>query len=122
MSVQPPIWTDAVDQSTGQPARQRTTFSADASRIIAAINVEHVPAGTTFSASWTIDAQPVPEAAMQAQVQSAGFSGWLTFAFTRDADQYFPLGKLHVTIQAAGSVVAEGDVDITVPNPAVGTP
>jgi len=109
------VWTTSIDPATHEPQDTVTIFPNDAEAIIAAVEVKNVAAGTSLTATWTIDGEPVPDAAMTAETDSTLASGWATFQFTRKEGELFPLGDLAVTVTASDGTSVTGDIDIVVP-------
>lgn len=109
------VWTTGVDPETGEPVDDVSTFPIDAPAIIAAVNVEDLPAGVELTATWTIDGADVPDATMRVTSDAAVIEAWVTFRFDRADDQRFPIGDLVVTITASDGQAVSGEVEITLP-------
>lgn len=109
------VWTTGLDPETGEPLDDVTSYPTNAPAIIAAVNVEQLPAGAELTATWTIDGTEVPDAAMSATSERAVTDAWVTFRFDRADDRLFPLGDLVVTITASDGEAVSGEVEITLP-------
>jgi hypothetical protein len=109
------VWTTGIDEDSGEPIDEVDAFTTVSPRLVAVIEVENVPAGTGFTATWTIDGIEVPEATMEATVDADLSTAWIAFEFIRDEGRYFPLGELEVTITSTTGEEVTGSVDIQLP-------
>ena len=69
--------------------------------VIAVVEATDVPAGTEFTATWSIDGIDVPDATMTATVTDDMTRAWIAFEFVREEGRYFPLGELQVIVTAS---------------------
>lgn len=109
------IWTSGIDEDSGEPIDEVDAFTTISDRIVAVVPAANVPAGTEFTATWTIDGLNVPEATMTATVEQEMSTAWVAFEFLRDEGRYFPLGELEVTVTATSGETVEGSVEIGLP-------
>jgi hypothetical protein len=109
------VWTSGVDEQTGEPVDEVDSFTTVSPRLVAVVQAENVPAGTVFTATWTIDGLKVPEAEMTATVDADMATAWVAFEFIRDEGRYFPLGELEVTITASNGETIQDSVRIELP-------
>lgn len=115
MRIEGLTWTSAVDETTGEPVDEVAAYTTTAPGIVAVVEASNVPAGTTFTASWTIDGQEVPEAEMRTTVGQDMTTAYVAFRFLRAEDRYFPLGELAVTVTAGSGETISGAVEIQLP-------
>lgn len=109
------IWTTGVNESTGVPLDQADAYTTISPAVVAVVPARNVPAGTEFTATWTIDDLDVPEANMSVTVEQDMSTAWVAFEFVRDDDRYFPLGTLEVTVTASSGETVDGSVEIGLP-------
>jgi hypothetical protein len=108
-------WTSAIDEDTGEPVDEIEAFTTVSPGIVAAVEANNVPAGTGFTAEWTIDGLEVPEATMNVTVEQDMSTAWIAFEFIRDEGRYFPLGELEVVVTASSGETIDGSVTIQLP-------
>ncbi len=115
MQVERLVWTSAVDEATGEPIDEVAAYTTTSPAIVAVVEASNVPAGTTFTASWTIDGQQVPEAEMRTTVDDDMTTAYVAFQFLRQEDRLFPLGELDVTVTTSTGETISGAVEIELP-------
>ena len=108
-------WTSAVSSDTGEPLDHVEAFTTISPSVIAVVKATDVPAGTEFTATWSIDGIDVPEATMNATVGDDMTEAWIAFEFVRDEGRYFPLGELQVVVSASTGDSVDATVDIQLP-------
>jgi hypothetical protein len=109
------VWTSGVDEQSGEPIDEVDSFTTVSPRIVAVVQAENVPAGTVFTATWTIDGLEVPEATMEATVDADMATAWVAFEFIRAEGRYFPLGELEVSVAASNGETIQDSVRIELP-------
>lgn len=115
MEVGPIIWSQAIESETGEPTDVVTRFTTESSAIIAVIEVNEVPEGTEFTATWTINDQPVEGFDMDISASEDLDHAWIAFSFTRDEGQIYPIGQLTIVITTSEGDLREGSVEIGFP-------
>lgn len=115
MSVGQIVWAHEINASTGEPTDIVTRFTTQSPSIIAVIEVSDVPEGTAFTATWTINDQPIPGTEMEIVASEDLPHAWVSFRFTRDDDQLYPIGLLGVVITTSEGDLREGSVEIGFP-------
>lgn len=115
MQIERLVWTSAVDETTGEPVDEVAAYTTTSPAIVAVVEASNVPAGTTFTANWTIDGQQVPEAEMRTTVDDDMTTAYVAFQFLRQEDRFFPLGDLEVTVTTSTGETASGAVEIELP-------
>lgn len=115
MAIAGLTWTSAVSGDTGEPVDSVESFTTISPSVIAVVEATDVPAGTEFTASWSIDGIDVPEATMNVTVEQDMTEAWIAFEFIRDEGRYFPLGELQVVVTASTGDSVDATVDIQLP-------
>lgn len=109
------VWTEAVEEDTGAPVQIVENFTTQSPAIIAAVEVTNVPEGTTFTATWTINDQPIEGSEMQIESDGDLPHAWVAFSFTRDDDKHYPIGQLSVIITSSDGAMQESSIEIDFP-------
>ncbi len=115
MQIERLVWTSAVDETTGEPVDEVAAYTTTSPAIVAVVEASNVPAGTTFTASWTIDGQQVPEAEMRTTIDDDMTTAYVAFQFLRQEDRFFPLGELEVMVTTNTGDTVSGAVEIELP-------
>lgn len=115
MEVGPIVWAQELDAETGEPTDVVTRFTTQSPAIIAVIEVSNMPAGTEFTATWTINGLPIDGTDMDISISEELDHAWIVFRFTRDEAQRYPIGQLNVTITNSHGDLREGSVEIGFP-------
>ena len=109
------VWTSGVDEASGEPLDEVDAYTTVSPAIVAVVPAANVPAGTEFTATWTIDGIEVPEATMSVTVDEDMRVAWVAFELARDEGRYFPLGELEVTVTTSTGDEVAGSVRIELP-------
>ena len=112
MEVGQVVWAQAIDAQTGEPIDIVSRFTTRSLEINAVIEVNDVPAGTEFSATWTINDQAVQGFDMDISASEDLDHAWIAFSFTSTEGQRFPIGQLTVVITSSEGDMREGSVEI----------
>jgi hypothetical protein len=96
----------------GVPEQLAAEIPRSAGVIVAGIEVQHVQPGTTFSAGWTIDGNPVPGIDAVVSLDEGANNGWVTFSLTWEGQALWPVGTLSITVTANSGETATGSVQI----------
>lgn len=115
MDVGPIVWAQELDAETGEPIDVVTRYTTESPAIIAVVEVNEMPAGTEFTATWTINGQPIDGTDMDISTNEELDHAWIVFRFTRDEAQRYPIGQLNVTITNSHGDLREGSVEIGFP-------
>ena len=99
------VWTSGVDEASGEPLDEVDVYTTVSPAIVAVVPAANVPAGTEFTATWTIDGIEVPEATMSVTVDEDMRVAWVAFELARDEGRYFPLGELEVTVTTSTGAI-----------------
>lgn len=108
-------WSESADEATGEPAGPVEMFTPRSPAIIATIEVTNVPAGTEFTATWTLNDQPIEVNNMQVRADGDLDHAWVSFRFTRGEGEIYPTGQLGVVITASTGEMREGSIAINWP-------
>lgn len=109
------VWSSGVDAATGEPLDEVDAYTTVSQAIVAVVPATNVPAGTEFTAIWTIDGLDVPETTMSVIVEEDMSTAWIAFELARDEGRYFPLGELELTVTSSTGEEVSGSVRITLP-------
>lgn len=109
------VWATGIDEASGEPLDEVSAYTTVSPAIVAVVPAGNVPAGTEFTATWTIDGLEVPQATMTATVEQDMQSAWVAFEFLRDEGRYFPLGVLEITVTASTGESVQSSIDIELP-------
>ena len=115
MEIAGVTWTSGVTDDTGEPVDSVESFTTISPSIIAVVEATNVPAGTGFTATWSIDGIDVPETTMEVTVEEDMTLAYVAFEFIRDEGRYFPLGELQVVVTASSGESVDATVDIQLP-------
>jgi hypothetical protein len=115
MTVGSIVWSASTDEETGEPAEVMEGFTPESPTIIASIEVTDVPADTEFTATWTLNDQPIAAEAMQVTAESDMDHAWVSFRFVLKDGQQYPTGQLGVVITTSTGTLREGSIRIDWP-------
>lgn len=115
MTMEQIIWAETVDADSGAPLDIVDAFTTESPAIIAAIEVTNVPAGAIFTATWTINDQPIEGSEMVIEADGDLPHAWVAFTFTRDEDKLYPIGQLGVVITSDSGDLREDSIQIGFP-------
>ncbi len=106
------VFTEALT-SSGQPENPASEIPRSATTIVAAVDVQHVQPGTTYTAEWTMDGIPIPGLEASTTLQDGAASGWVSFTLTWDGATLWPVGQLGITITSSSGETVQGSIPIT---------
>ena len=109
------VWSEMVDAETGAPNAEVSAFTPQSPAIIAIIEATDIPAGTEFTATWTLNDTPIEGGEMHVEADGEIDHAWIAFRFTREDDKSYPVGQLSVVITASTGVLREGSIEIVFP-------
>lgn len=105
------IWTTELT-SEGIPNEALSEVTRDASQIIAALEVRHLPPETTFAVSWSMDGTPLDALATTVSLSESESEGWVTATLTWNGATLWPVGTLAVSFEASSGETISGAVQI----------
>ena len=106
------VFTETLDES-GQPANPVDSLPRSVTTIVAAVPVESVAAGTSFSAEWSIDGTIIPDVSDSVSVTNDIAKGWISFTLTWTGSTLWPVGELGISITANSGETVTSTVPIT---------
>lgn len=106
------IWSTTIDPVTGNPGSEVTEIPQSAKTVYAFVQTGGLPAGTTLSATWTIDGTPIPGITQSMTVDTAYGVGWIEFHLDWAVGGTWPRGALGVSIAIDGKPMTSGSVQI----------
>ena len=108
------VWSESTDDVTGGPIAEVEMFTPQSPAIVASIEVTEMPADTEFTATWTLNDQPIEGSEMHVRSQGDVDQGWVSFTFTRETGLY-PVGQLGVVITSSTGDLREDSIEIGFP-------
>lgn len=109
------VWAEEIDPDTGEPTDIVTQFTTESPSIIAVVEVNNLPEGAEFTATWTINGQRIDGTDMDITASEDLEHSWVVFRFDRDDGQRYPIGQLNVIITSSQGDFREGSVEIGFP-------
>jgi hypothetical protein len=106
------LFAQSID-ATGAPVDPASELPRDVQVIYAAVEVRNVFPGTSFSAEWTMDGQPIPDLSTSTTLADGAVAGWVTFSLTWSGQTLWPVGTLGVTVTSDAGQTSTGTVQIT---------
>lgn len=107
------VWTSGVAGDSGAPVDTLTTLPNTADRVVAAVQAESLPEGTTLQAHWTIDGERLSELDPEPLVVEEGReNAWIAWTLNWNANEPWPIGSLGIVIEVNGEVALSDDIFI----------
>lgn len=106
------IWSTTIDPVTGAPGGAVTKIPQSAKTVYAFVQTNGLPAGTTVTATWTIDGTPIPGISQSMKIEPAHGAGWIEFHLDWTAGGSWPRGALGISVAIDGKPVSSGSVQI----------
>ncbi len=106
------VWTTGIATGTGAPVDRVSVFPRDAVAIHAAVEARSLPAGTTLTAAWEINGQPIEALSTTVTVDQPRRGGWADFRLEWAGETRWPAGTLAIRISASTGETVEGTVRI----------
>lgn len=108
----PIVWASEIDPETSAPADRRETFSRDEKTIYALVETGPLAEGTTLTAAWSFNEQPIEGIDVTVTADEARGAGWVAFQLEWNGDTLWPTGILAVRVTASTGESAESSVEI----------
>jgi len=105
------IWSTTIDPVTDAPGDAATEIPQSAKTVYAFVQTNGLPAGTTVTATWTIDGTPIPGIS-QSKIEPAHGAGWIEFHLDWTAGGSWPRGALGISVAIDGKPASSGSVQI----------
>jgi hypothetical protein len=106
------VWATATDSATNAPVDSVSSYSPDAPRIVAAVRIDALPAGSTVEATWEYNNTSLDAFATRLTPADSGVDQWLSFYIERDPEVEWPIGTYEVRISLNGATVHEAAVEV----------
>lgn len=111
-SIEPIVWTAAVDSTTNAPMEPVEQFSTADRTIFAVVRVANLPQGAVLSASWTYNDAPLENATRAIVPTQAYRAGFVEFHLAKVDGQTWPAGSYRLTITLDGNVAQVAKVNV----------
>lgn len=108
----PIVWASEIDPVTSAPVDRREAFSRDEKTIHALVETGPLAAGTTLTAAWTFNGQPIEGIDVTVTTDEARGPGWADFRLEWNGAALWPVGTLTVRITASTGESIEGSIEI----------
>lgn len=108
----PVVWASEIDPVTSAPVDRREAFSRDEKTIHALVETGPLAAGTTLTAAWTFNGQPIEGIDVTVTADEARGPGWAEFRLEWNGAALWPVGTLTVRITASTGESTEGSIEI----------
>lgn len=106
------VWASEIDPVTSEPIERRETFSRDEQDIYAVVETGPLAAGTTLTAAWAFNSQPIEGIDVTLSADAARSAGWVEFRLEWTGVALWPVGTLEVEITASTGESIRGMVEI----------
>ncbi len=106
------VWASEVDPTTSAPIERREAFSRDEKRVYAVLETGPLAAGTTLTATWAFNTQPIDGRDVTLDTDTARSAGWVEFHLEWTDTALWPVGVLAVEITASSGESTRGTVEI----------
>ena len=111
-SIEPIVWTTAVDSTTNAPTEPVEQFSTADQTIYAVVRVANLRQGAVLSVAWTYNDAPL-ESATRAIVPTQAYrAGYVEFHLAKVDGQTWPAGSYGLTIALDGGAVQVAVVNV----------
>jgi hypothetical protein len=106
------VWTTTVGDD-GSPGEAIQALPRDAEVVYAVVQLQHVPAGTTVTGTWTMNGMPVEGREASESIEQETEAGWLAFSLTWHGETLWPTGTLGITVTASSGEQTSAEIQIT---------
>jgi hypothetical protein len=106
------VWTISTDPTTNAPVEPVSTYAPDALRIVAAVPVGALSAGSTVEAIWEYNDTSLDDFTTRLTPTESGTNQWIHFYIERDAEVEWPVGTYEVKISLNGEPVQGDAVEV----------
>jgi hypothetical protein len=106
------VWATATDPATNAPIDPVSNYRPDALRIVAAVHLDTLSAGSTFEATWEYNDTSLDAFTTQLTLPEGGSDQWISFYIERDAEVEWPVGIYEVKISLNGTPVQQAAVEV----------
>lgn len=106
------VWTNATDPITNAPLEPVASFPPDVLRIVAAVHVDALPAGSSIEAIWEYNDTSLDAFSTRLSLDGGSANLWVSFYIERDPEVDWPAGTYEVKISLNGSTKQEAAVRV----------
>lgn len=106
------VWASEIDPITSVPLERREAFSRDEKRVYAVLETGPLAAGTTLTATWAFNSQPIDGRDVILRTGTAQSAGWVEFHLEWTDTALWPVRTLGVEITASTGESTRGMVEI----------
>jgi hypothetical protein len=106
------VWATNTDPATNVPIDQVTNFHPDALRIVAAVHVDALSAGSYIEATWEYNDTSLDAFTTRLPLSDSGTDQWISFYIERDPEVEWPVGTYEVSISVDGVPVQQAAVEV----------
>jgi hypothetical protein len=107
------VWTAAIDQTTNAPTEPVSSYAPTAPRIIAAIPVGPLPAGSRIEATWEYNDSSLDAFTTQLFQSEMIDQVWITFHIERDPNVPWPIGTYEISVSVGETTVEVAEVEVS---------
>lgn len=108
-------WTSGVDEESGAPVDRVEFYTNTAPSIIATVQVTNVVAGDTFTATFTLDGEPILDADLVVSAEHDLPEAWVSFRLDRNDGAFYPVGDLGIVVTGSRGGEQRSTVTIQFP-------
>jgi hypothetical protein len=106
------VWATATDPATNAPVDSVSSYPPDALRIVAAVHIDALSAGSSIEATWEYNNTSLDAFTTRLTPSNSGADQWISFYIERNADLEWPVGTYVVKISLDGAAVQQAAVDV----------
>ena len=107
------VWATAIDPTTSAPIETVSSFRPDAPRIIAAMQVFALSAGSTIEATWEYNETSLDAFTTRLAPDEHSAERWISIYIEREPDVPWPVGTYEVTVSLNGMMVQQAAIEVT---------
>jgi hypothetical protein len=106
------VWATATDQATNAPIDPVSSYRPDALRIVAAVHIDALSAGSSLEATWEYNDTSLDAFTTRLAPASSGTDQWVSFYIERDPEVEWPVGTYEVKILLDGATAQQAAVEV----------
>ena len=106
------VWAAATDQATNAPIDPVSSYRPDALRIVAALHIDALSAGSSLEATWEYNDTSLDAFTTRLAPADSGADQWVSFYIERNPEVEWPVGTYEVKISLNGATVQQGAVEV----------
>ena len=97
---------------TNAPIDPVSSYKPDAPRIVAAVQMDALTAGSRVEATWEYNDTSLDAFTTRLTLPESGTNPWLSFHIERDPKVEWPVGTYEVRISLNGTTVREASIEV----------